>query len=251
MKRRTFLALGLTAVLSIPFATTAFADESQYKTGQTVEFSGQTDFDYFYTYTAKDYSVYTYPETDYKCFSVIDENENRFYASVKSIQYEYARAAFANQSITFKGKYQKNADDGAPIILVSKKVTFNEKNQKVETSIGECMWAVADHGTTSDSVFKTLHDVYADITITLASDESYLMIDTNPYNLKDNTTNKYTGLMHVKEVNQSLGLPDWLYEEIVSTRAIDGRQKESFDNVTVSWTFHPDQGLEVMYQVNI
>lgn len=35
MKRRTFLALGLTAALSIPFAMTAFADGVQYKNGQT------------------------------------------------------------------------------------------------------------------------------------------------------------------------------------------------------------------------
>lgn len=78
MERRTFLALGLTTALSIPFAMTAFADGIQYKAGQTVEFSGQTDFDYFYTYTAEDYSVYPFPETDYKCFSVIDESGKRF-----------------------------------------------------------------------------------------------------------------------------------------------------------------------------
>lgn len=250
MKRRTFLALGLTAALSIPFAMTAFADGNQYKVGQTVEFSGRTDFDYFYTYTAEDYSVYPFPETDYKCFSVIDESGKRFYAAVKSVQYEHARTAFANQTFTFKGKYQQTAGDGAPIILISQKITFNEKNQKIETSIGKCMWDVTDCGTTSDSVFRTLHDVYADITITLADDGSYLSIDTNPYDLKDNTTNKAIGLMHVREANESLGLPDWLYEEIVSTRAIDGRQKETFDKVTVTWSYHPDHGLEVIYRKN-
>lgn len=112
------------------------------------------------------------------------------------------------------------------------------------------MWDVTDCGTTSDSVFRTLHDVYADITITLADDGSYLSIDTNPYDLKDNTTNKAIGLMHVREANESLGLPDWLYEEIVSTRAIDGRQKEAFDKVTVTWSYHPDHGLEVIYRKN-
>lgn len=101
MKRRTFLALGLTAALSIPFAMTAFADGNQYKVGQTVEFSGRTDFDYFYTYTAEDYSVYPFPETDYKCFSVIDESGKRFYAAVKSVQYEHARTAFAKSNFHF------------------------------------------------------------------------------------------------------------------------------------------------------
>lgn len=46
MKRRTFLALGLAAALSIPFATTAFAAETQYKKGSYIEFSGIPDFNY-------------------------------------------------------------------------------------------------------------------------------------------------------------------------------------------------------------
>lgn len=54
MKRRTFLALGLTAALSLPFAMSAFADDVQYKNGQTVEYSGHTDFGYFFTYTSGD-----------------------------------------------------------------------------------------------------------------------------------------------------------------------------------------------------
>ena len=33
-------------------------------------------------------------------------------------------------------------------------------------------------------------------------------------------------------MNELLVLPDWVYEEMMATKAIDGRQKETFDNVT-------------------
>ena len=45
-----------------------------------------------------------------------------------------------------------------------------------------------------------------------------------------------------------LGLPDSLTEKMKSTRSMDERQNESYDNVAVSWTYHPDKGLEVMYE---
>ena len=76
MKRRTFLALGLTAALSIPFAMTAFADGSQYKAGQTVEFSGHTDFGYYYTYTAG-----SSKKVNFKCFCHIPRHITCVYFS--------------------------------------------------------------------------------------------------------------------------------------------------------------------------
>lgn len=54
----------------------------------------------------------------------------------------------------------------------------------------------------------------------------------------------------IQSINSALGLPTWLYGEMCETRAIDGKQKEMFDNVTVSWSYHPKQGLEVMYRKN-
>lgn len=87
--------------------------------------------------------------------------------------------------------------------------------------------------------------------ITVADDSSYLMIDTNPYNYKGGDSSLIeAGLNHIETLNKALGLPDWLYEEMLKTRALDGRQKESFDNVTVTWSYHPDQGMEVIYRSN-
>ena len=87
--------------------------------------------------------------------------------------------------------------------------------------------------------------------ITVADDSSYLMIDTNPYNQKGGDSRLIeAGLDHIETLNKALGLPNWLYEEMLKTRALDGRQKESFDNVTVTWSYHPDQGMEVIYRSN-
>ncbi len=71
---KKIVSLMLTVVLCLACAVTVFAD-TEYKVGRDVEFSGQTDFDYFYTYTDKD--------VNYKCFSVVSAEGQRFYAAVK------------------------------------------------------------------------------------------------------------------------------------------------------------------------
>ncbi len=80
----------------------------------------------------------------------------------------------------------------------------------------------------------------------LASDGSYLSIDTNPSNIDDYTN--YSAYQDIPEILNALGLPDYLFEEMKQTRALDGRQNSDFDNVNVSWSYHPDQGLEVVFK---
>lgn len=248
--KKKIIAIAMTVLLYCTFLMTVFAETPQYKIGQIVEFSGQADFGYFYTYTDTDYTIYPYNEANYKCFSVVTTEGQRFYAAVKECQYEYCRAAFEGQDITLKGKYQQTAGDGSPVILIKAKITADEKGRKISTSVGDCAWAASAHGNTVDSTFKILHDIYSDVTITLSEDGSYLSIDTNPYNNKDSTTYNSVGISHIKNLNSALGLPEWLYKEMAQTRALDGRQKEEFDSVTVTWSYHPDQGLEVMYRKN-
>lgn len=242
MKRRTFLALGLTAALSIPFAMTAFADGVQYKNGQTVEFSGHTDFGYFFTYTSGNGKV------NYKCFSVVD-NGKRKYAAVNEDLYEYFKAAFDDKDVVFKGNYQRMADDGSPVIEAYWEVQNTEKGRnlyRLENYVAPLLYQV---GTAPN--FKLFGELYDEATASASDDGSYLTLDSNPLNTKGGSIFfNDLGLEHIQLTNTALGLPDWLYQEMCQTRALDGRQKESFDNVTVSWTYHPDQGLEVMYCAN-
>ncbi len=80
--------------------------------------------------------------------------------------------------------------------------------------------------------------------------EDYLSVDTNPHDFSDSTLSLLwaeDALAAIKEINSKLGLPSYLYQEMVSTRAIDGRQTYAGSGVNVSWRFHPDSGLEVRY----
>lgn len=97
--------------------------------------------------------------------------------------------------------------------------------------------------------FSTIYYTYLDSSYaTLGSDESYLEIDTNPNDYDDySDDDAIQGLLYTIE---ALDLPDSLIQEMSATRALDGRQSETYDDVTVSWSYHPDQGLEVLFMAN-
>ena len=238
--KKKITALILAVMLCFAIAMPAFAAETQYTAGQYVTFSGHTDFGYYYTYTAGN--------TNYKCFSVV-ENGQRVYAAVKESLYEYFKVVFDNQDVSFEGSYQQTAGDGSPVIMVIWTVT-NEDGKENLTKVADSVApALYQKGTNPN--FRLFYDLYDDGTVSVAEDGSYMTIDNNPLNLKGGSIIfAETGLNDVKRTHKALGLPDWLYEEMMSTRAIDGRQKESFDNVTDSWTYHPDKGLEVLYRSN-
>lgn len=45
-----------------------------------------------------------------------------------------------------------------------------------------------------------------------------------------------------------LGFKESLNEKMETTRAMDGKQDETAGNIQVTWSYHPDKGLEVMYE---
>lgn len=95
-----------------------------------------------------------------------------------------------------------------------------------------------------------LQDVYDTIGCTssycsIAGDGSYLEIDTNPYNIDDYSSYSAAGL--IEDANRELGFSEALYTRMGKTRALDGTLTDENDNVKVSWTYHPDNGLEVVY----
>ena len=51
----------------------------------------------------------------------------------------------------------------------------------------------------------------------------------------------------IEKANKYMGFTSALYKKMLNTRALDGTQKDENDWVSVSWTYHPDQGLEVIY----
>lgn len=88
--------------------------------------------------------------------------------------------------------------------------------------------------------------------------DDYIKVDTNPDNInpKKMTRVQYTtfepvqkdSLGAIKFINEKLGFSGALYEKMMGTTALMGRQTEENDKYRVSWKYHPDNGLEVMYE---
>jgi hypothetical protein len=101
--------------------------------------------------------------------------------------------------------------------------------------------------------FEKLYDDYCNSTwATLGSDKSYLSLDTNPYDYDDGDYRySSTVLDAVKKIHKALNLPDSLYEDMMQTSWGMGKQEETFDSVgvKVTWTYHPDKGMEVTYKI--
>ena len=82
----------------------------------------------------------------------------------------------------------------------------------------------------------------------IASDGSWMKIDTNPYDIED--SNNSEAVLKIKSINSDLGFSSYVYEEMLETRALDGRQSESNSKYSISWSYHPDKGMEVLYKIN-
>lgn len=100
--------------------------------------------------------------------------------------------------------------------------------------------------------FKKLYDeIESDVKYgwEVGSDGSYLMADTNVYDLDDysNSAIWYS----IKDMNKKLGLPNSLDNDMAQTTWSMGRQNQTFEDagVTVTWTYHPDKGMEVTYKL--
>lgn len=107
---------------------------------------------------------------------------------------------------------------------------------------------------------KNFKDMYPELEnevwCTIASDGSYLKIDSNPF---DFDSDDYPSLAHmyasdadnmVEKINKDLGFSSALMEKMNTTTWSQGRQTDSNSKYRVTWTYHPDKGLEVMYEMN-
>jgi hypothetical protein len=45
----------------------------------------------------------------------------------------------------------------------------------------------------------------------------------------------------------AVNTPSYIVSAMESTRALDGRQHDEFDGIDVSWSYHPDSGLDILY----
>lgn len=53
-------------------------------------------------------------------------------------------------------------------------------------------------------------------------------------------------LSDVECIIRQVGVPEYIKNAIWVTRALDGRQTDEFDGITISWSYHPDNGLDLL-----
>lgn len=118
------------------------------------------------------------------------------------------------------------------------------------------LWAMCACGGTVSKPkdFNMMYQSYKDKSwCTIGADGSYMKIDTNPKNktiyLSDLNDTVEPALAMIEQVNKELGFSDSLMVKMNSTTWSQGRQRDSNDKYEVSWTYHPDKGLEVMYEL--
>lgn len=85
----------------------------------------------------------------------------------------------------------------------------------------------------------------------LSDDGLALTIDTNPYDSKYSNDYELDATAAVFAVNSYLGFPTSVKEKMQSTRALDGMQSQECGDYMVTWSYHPDNGLKVIYEVNV
>lgn len=110
----------------------------------------------------------------------------------------------------------------------------------------------SNHGNSKSNPLNTAYDtLYKEFgwnsCYTLGSDKSYLQVDTNPYDIDDYYNATY--LQILKSAITALKLPDYIYQRMLKTTAMQGRQDVTVNGINVSWTYHPNKGLEAMFTI--
>lgn len=106
---------------------------------------------------------------------------------------------------------------------------------------------------------KSFKKMYPDLAknswCTIASDGTWMRLDTNPTNMDsdDMTWTYYNNVFTpcndmIVQVNKDLGFSSAVYERMNSTTWSMGVQTATSGKYVVTWTYHPDKGLEVLYE---
>mgnify|MGYP002572842201 CR=1 FL=1 len=119
-------------------------------------------------------------------------------------------------------------------------ITITTKNGKTDT----CSVIVIPAGPD----LQAIYDEYCTSSFAeIASDGSYLSVDTNPSDRDDYMD--YEAYLAIVSINTELELPESVLNKMNQTRSMDGIQSYSTDELEITWTYHPDRGLEVNYSL--
>lgn len=124
---------------------------------------------------------------------------------------------------------------GAIVIIVGVILAIVLIPTKLERVKDECV-SICGQASYGDDYFKLDTDPNDKF-----SDEMRATLDRlNPDRVKNT-------LEAIQYANKELGFGDSVYSEMLGTTALMGRQSEENKNYKVTWSYHPDHGLEVIY----
>lgn len=138
-------------------------------------------------------------------------------------------------------------------------------SKKLLTAIAACVVVVIIFVLVSGSHTRNFKDLYGSSEYVgedwfeIGADGSYLTVDTNPddkdygKDLKDMTEKDYYAWKNaaaaIETLNKDLGFTDALMQRMNKTSSLQGVQTDENDKYSVRWTYHPDKGLSVTYEV--
>lgn len=107
------------------------------------------------------------------------------------------------------------------------------------------------------SKFKRVRNECVQIAGRITGSGDYFMIDTYPDEY-ENMDDMMVALLApraqenaieaIKYANEELGFNGSVFSKMMQTSALMGRQSEETNKYKVSWTYHPNDGLEVTYE---
>ncbi len=198
------------------------------------------------------------PRTCSNCGATLQEDQN----FCSNCGQQYAPKSFSNHQIVCTTPVFSAAPNPAAAAAMAAPVKKSKKKFVVIGIVGAIMMAtiitvailIPSLLTTED--FRDMFGEYEEESwCEIATDGSWMRLDTNPNDYDSDLwilfyKTSSEAQAAIEEVNQELGFSSGVYQRMKETTALQGRQTESNDRYTVSWTYHPDKGLEVLYEIN-
>lgn len=152
-------------------------------------------------------------------------------------------------------KNQANAQE----VAVEKTAAGKPKSKKKFVILGIVVVAViaVAFALLHESKFEKVRNECVQIAGQVSGGGDHFTIDTYPDTYKNMdpavaarllSGTKENALKAIQYANEELGFNGSLYSKMLETTALMGRQSEENNKYKVSWTYHPDDGLEVTYE---
>ncbi len=148
------------------------------------------------------------------------------------------------------------AEDTAPVENVEAVAKPKSKKKKIAI-IGVIAIVAIAVAIFCPSKFERVKTKCVHIAGQVTGSGDYFMIDTYPDHYKNMDDlvvsimlpdTQENALEAIRYANEELGFNGSVYSNMLRTSALMGRQSAENDKYRVSWTYHPDDGLEVTYE---